>query len=593
MKNNHNDTAEMISKLFFRLLPIQVLIIAMGAINSIVDGSVAGQFINSTTVGVVGLYYTMVNVLNAIGNTILGGTTVLCGKYMGSGDLNKTKGIFSLNILLTTIIGLVLTVISFLFANPLASFLGASEELRPALMTYIVGFGVGILPLLLSQQLASFLQLERQSTRGYIGIAAMIISNVVADIVFVAILKWGVLGLALATSFSNWIYFIILGQYYFTKKAQLTFHKDLIQTKELIPLITIGVPGAMLVLCLALRGLVLNRILLNIAGNDGLSAMSAYNMVSGIFLAYCLGAGAVARMLTSVFIGEEDPNSIKQLFKTIYTKGMITTIIIAIIIILSSGLITRIFFPDPSSNVYHLTQQLMIIYGACIPLILICCVNTNYLQAFGHKIYVNILSIFDGFFAMIIPTLLLTPILGVLGIWLAGPIGIILTALLTPLYCMIYWKRIPQGIDEWLFFPKDFGADENERLDIHINDLHDVTKTAELVQAFCKERHMSEKTSYYSALCLEEMAGNVVEHGFHKDNKKHSVDVHVVHKDETITLRIKDDCIPFNPEERANMTNSDDPIKNIGIRMVLKIADDVSYQNLLGLNVSTIQINNK
>ena len=75
-----------------------------------------------------------------------------------------------------------------------------------------------------------------------------------------------------------------------------------------------------------------------------------------------------------------------------------------------------------------------------------------------------------------------------------------------------------------------------------------------------------------AGLFLEEMAGNVVEHGFTKDDKKHTVDIRVVHKNEDVILRIKDDCVPFDPGERQ------------------KMAESVQYQNILGLNVLTIRI---
>ena len=38
------------------------------------------------------------------------------------------------------------------------------------------------------------------------------------------------------------------------------------------------------------------------------------------------------------------------------------------------------------------------------------------------------------------------------------------------------------------------------------------------------------------------------------------------------------------------MTESDDITKNIGIRMIFKMANDIQYQNILGLNVLTIRI---
>ena len=59
-----------------------------------------------------------------------------------------------------------------------------------------------------------------------------------------------------------------------------------------------------------------------------------------------------------------------------------------------------------------------------------------------------------------------------------------------------------------------------------------------------------------------------------------------------VVLRIKDDCIPFDPNEWYSMTSmsKDDPFRNVGIRLVYAIAREVEYQNLLGLNVLTIQL---
>ena len=120
--------------------------------------------------------------------------------------------------------------------------------------------------------------------------------------------------------------------------------------------------------------------------------------------------------------------------------------------------------------------------------------------------------------------------------------------------------------------------------------MEDVVSVAERVQSFCLERGIDARRAYLAGLSMEEMAGNIVDHGFTKDKKKHSVDVRVVRKDEDVILRIKDDCVPFDPGERRKLTEGDDVAKNIGIRMVYKIARDVQYQNILGLNVLTLRI---
>ena len=83
----------------------------------------------------------------------------------------------------------------------------------------------------------------------------------------------------------------------------------------------------------------------------------------------------------------------------------------------------------------------------------------------------------------------------------------------------------------------------------------------------------------------------MVEHGFHKDNKKHhTVDVRVMHKEGDIILRIRDDCKSFDPSSYVKMMDPGENGKNAGIQLVYKIAREVRYQNLLGLNMLTIRL---
>lgn len=582
--------SDMLTRLFFKLMPVQVAIVAMGAINSIVDGAVAGQFIDSKTVGVVGLYYAMVRVYSAVGDLLLGGTAVLCGKSMGRGDIDKTSSYYSLIVTVTVIIGIVFTAAGLLMPGPIAALLGGKGELREPLITYMRGYAIGVLPLMLSQQVASFLQLERKSAIGYAGIVGMILTNIALDIVLVAVLHMGIWGLALATSASNWIYLMILLPYYITGKSQLQFRLNSINWSDMGPVAYIGFPGAMLVFCLAVRAVVINRLLLNYSGVDGLSAQSAFGMVSGIFLAVAIGAGATVRMLSSVFYAEGDRDSLYRLLRIGYTRMVPLSAVVTAIVIALSVPITMLFFPDRSTEVFRLTHQLFVIYALIIPLIVVAQIICNYLQAIEHNRYVNVLSIFDGFFAMVVPAYILAPKLGALGVWLANPIGVVLTLLFSLGYAIFYWKRIPANRDEWMMLPPGFGVPDEDRLDLTVKGVEEVVTTAAQVQKFCEEHGVSNKKASYAALCLEEMADNIVEHGFTKDNKKHGVDIRVVYEEDKILLRIKDDCIPFDPLERAEMVKGKDVMDNIGIRMVMSLAEDVSYYNLMGLNVLSISL---
>ncbi len=418
----------------------------------------------------------------------------------------------------------------------------------------------------------------------------MIAVNVLLDILFVSILRMGVWGLALATALAYWAYFLVIFQHYFSKDAQMVHRFSLIPPMETLPLLKIGFPNALLVVCLAIRSLVINRLLLAYGGIDGLSALSAFNMICGLILSVGLGASSLLRMLSSVFLGEGNRNALHTVIRFSLTWILAAMFVIGAAVVLLSPVLAGMFFPDSSTEVFRMTQELFFIYGFCVPVTLVCMAFSGYYQAAGHSLFVNLVSVTDGFISMVIPALLLAPLLGATGVWLSFPLGLLITLAVSVIYPMLPLRHWPRNLDEWLLLPAEFGMEN--KLVFQIHEMQEVTQTAEKVETFCRTHGIIPRTSTHSGLCLEEIVGNIVRHGFQMDKKKHMIEVVVSIRDGNILLRIKDDCAPFNPKEWYDMTteSDEDPISNVGIRLVFRIADEVEYQNMLGLNVLTIHL---
>ena len=581
-----HDSA-MISRLFFRLLPVQAAIIAMGSINSIVDGIVAARFIDAATVGVIGLYFTVLRILEAVSAILVSGVSVLSGRSLGAGDVERTRGICSLGFTVALLVGAAMTLAGLLAPGLIAELLGAKRALRDDLLTYVIGNAIGIVPNLLSQQLTLNLQMERQDRLGQIGIFVMIAVNVTLDMLFVGVLDMGIWGLALATSLANWAYFLVLVSYYFTGKAQLTPNPARALWDVLPDLLKTGFPNGLLVGCLAAKSLVLNRILITYSGQDSLSALAAYNMANAFLLSIALGSGAVVRMLSSILFGEENREGLLALCRVVMTRVMAVILIITGAVVLLSPYLARIYFPDTASATFEMTRQLFVIQGACLPVMYTCIVYSGYYQATERRLFMTLISVTDGFLSVVIPALILAPRLGALGVWLATPIGGAITLTLCVLYPAFQLRRWPRGADEWLLLPARFG--EGERLVLTLRSMDEVTLTADKVQSFCAAHGVQPRNAHCAGLCLEEMAGNIVRHGFRADRHSHIIELCVlIQTGGGVMLRIKDDCAPFNPQEWHDMAHSDDPGRNMGIRLVYGLADRVEYQNLLGLNVLTV-----
>ena len=60
-------------------------------------------------------------------------------------------------------------------------------------------------------------------------------------------------------------------------------------------------------------------------------------------------------------------------------------------------------------------------------------------------------------------------------------------------------------------------------------------------------------------------------------------------KGETV-IRLRDDCKPFDPMRQLEEQSSDDPSKNVGIKLISKLSKNMTYQKIFGMNVTTITV---
>ena len=582
---------KMVSKLLFRLLPVQILLAAVGAVNGIVSSFFASNYVGINAMSAVGLYSPLNMLITAISIILVGGSVILCGKYMGENRQDKMQEVFSLNLVLSALTALVfvaLFLVMGLFA--LTGLLTKDPVVRPLFNRYLLGQAIGVLPLMLGNSFAAFLSLENRGKRTIAASLIYIIVNILLNFLFVQVLHLEELGLALASSLGMWVFMGVQAQVYLSGKSHFQFSSKSVAWRESGGIFRIGVPGALSNVYQTARGLIVNHLIEAFVGSVGISAFAASDNLLRIFWAVPMGMLAVSRLLISVSIGEEDRQTLTDVMRVMFRRFVPLMCAICAVLIACAVPLTRLFYRDPSESVYMMTVWGLRILPLCMPLSIICMHFTCYAQASGKQGLVHILALLDGVVCVAGFTALLIRAIGMNSVYIANVLNGVVTTLVIVGYAWLKRKRLPRNMEQLMVIPEDFGAPESERMDLSLRSSEDVVSVAEQVQAFCTARGIDARRAYLAGLSMEEMAGNIVDHGFTKDRKRHSVDVRVVHKDGDVILRIKDDCVPFDPGERQTIAAGDDITKNIGIRMVFKMAQDVQYQNILGLNVLTVRI---
>ena len=578
------------SGLFFRLLPYQILLIVISAINGIVDGLYASNAIGKAAMSAIGLYGPLNHFLYAASIMLVSGSQMLYGRYLAK-DRGRIQSVFSVNLIVSAGLSVLTVLVLVLGVVTDSTRVLVSEEADLALLNqYILGQAVGIPALLLGQQLFAFLSLENQTKRTMAASIVCFVANIVLNHLFIVAFGMGTFGLGLSSSLSLWLFFGVQAWYYFAGKSEWKLSLRACRWKDALQIVQLGYPGALSRFVEMFRCIIVNFLVLKYVGSVGLSAFAASNSLLAVVWAYPFGLVAVERMLYSISVGEGDRRSLTDTLHIVLTRGMLIMLGIVALLILSAEPLTRLFYRDVSDPVYHMTVMGFRLLPLCMPLAVATLSYASYAQVAEKKTISIVLPIVEGAAGVVICSLILIPLLGMNGLYISNILNGFICSSLVVCSAWISLGRFPKTLEDLLALPADFGVAEDERLDITVRNIDDAMTVSGQVIDFCSNRGIDQRRSYYAGLCLEEMAGNVVLHGFTKDNRAHSLDIRVSHSGDDVILRLRDNCIAFDPAERARVNDSEDGIRNLGIRLVFRLVKDVQYQNLLGLNVLMMRI---
>jgi len=565
-------------------------LVLSGGLNVIIDSVFASNLIGPDAMAVTGLYTPLAKILDTINALMFGGAQILCGKYLGENVLKKARGIFTIDVFSISIIAVIATMLFELFPQlPAAFCVKPGNELTPDLIDYIRGVAFGILPFLLSTQLTAFLQLEKQEKRGYFAIGSMFLTNALCDYIFIEIFDMGIFGLGLATSIANWVSFLIQASYYLRKDKVFGIDTKDLSISYLIDTLRFGMPSAGTQLLLAIRGILLNQIILSNIGNDGLTAFAAVGSLGYVYWAIPAGVTTAMMSLASVYAGERDKSAIRLLVRVFFRRALPLVCAAAALLSAMAWPLAKMYFHSAPANIFNMTLIGLFIFPWYTPFSSIGIGFLNLWRCMDYKKGVNVLIVVDGLIYVLLFSEIFSNLFAMNGIWIAQIVSCIAVAATAYIMGWIYNRHAPKSLNELCCFPENFGIDEDKRLDISIHSMDEVINISERVVSFCKAQGVDRKTSMHAGLCIEELAGNIVKHGFSKKSNS-VVDISVIHADDSLSIQLKDNCRPFDPTEQMKIFTPDDPTHNIGIRLISKVSKKMEYRTLLGLNVISIKL---
>ena len=317
------------------VLPTVVMMIVT-SVYSIVDGFFVSNIVGKNAFAAVNLIMPLLMALGSFGFMIGTGGSALISKTLGEKKQEQANRYFSMLIMVTIGVGILLSIIGFIWMRPLANLLGASETIIDDCVLYGRVLIVANTFFMLQNCFQSFLV---TAEKPHIGLAISVIAginNVVLDFVFVYILRTGIFGAALATALSQAVGGIVPLLYFSRKNSSLLcFVKTALDFKALKRACLNGSSEMLTNLSASFVGMLYNFQLMRIASENGVAAYGVIMYVNFIFMSFFFGYAIGSAPLVGYHYGAKNIEELKNLFR----KSIVLTTIVSIIMtVLGVGL---------------------------------------------------------------------------------------------------------------------------------------------------------------------------------------------------------------------------------------------------------------
>ena len=303
------------AKLLRFTLP-SICMMVFTSIYGVVDGLFVSNFAGKTPFAAVNLVMPFIMILGGMGFMIGTGGTALVSKLMGEGKKDEANSTFSMMVLFTLLLGIVLSAVGFLTMRPVSYFLGATDAMIDDCVLYgriVTGFTFAFM---LQNVFQSFFIAAEKPRLGLIVTVAAGITNMVLDALFIAVFNWGVAGAAIATGLSQCVGGVLPLIYFLRPNDSLLRMRP--TSLRLCPILQAcgnGSSELMSNISSSLVGMLYNFQLMRLIGEDGVSAYGVLMYVQFIFVAIFIGYSIGSAPVVSFHFGAQNHGELKSLLR--------------------------------------------------------------------------------------------------------------------------------------------------------------------------------------------------------------------------------------------------------------------------------------
>jgi putative MATE family efflux protein len=317
------------------------------------DLLIVGRFIGTEAQAAVGATGSLSNMLIGFFIGLSTGCAVVVAQMYGAEDEDGLYRMVHSSMSIALVSGVVLSVAGFFLSTPLLRLMNTPEEILADASVYLRIFFAGSIPSLLYNMGAGILRSVGDSKRPFYFLAVSSITNILLDLLFIAVFGWGVVGAAWATVISHIIAAVLVmmslsktDESYKLYLRDIAFHGPVGKRA-----LKIGVPTGLQSVLISGSNVIIQTAV-NGFGTLAVAGYAAAGRIDG-FVWVTLNAVALAAM---TFMGQNIGAGKIERAK----KGLRQAIVLVVIVsgglgaffLIFAGPLAALFNPDPAVTFY-------------------------------------------------------------------------------------------------------------------------------------------------------------------------------------------------------------------------------------------------
>lgn len=317
------------------------------------DSIMVGKCVGANALAAVGSSSSLIFLIISFAQGASVGAGVVVSQYLGGRNDKGVHRTVHTSLAIALLLGVLMSIIGVLASRTVLIWMATPKEVLPESITYLKIYFAGTIFTVLYNMISGILNAVGNSQRSLLYLFIASVTNIVLDILLVAILHMGIAGAAIATVFSQFmsclfslIYLTRVDASYRVVLRRIRFYKN-----QTIRIIRVGLPAGIQNTVIAISN-VLVQSSVNGYGATPMAGFGAYLKVDGFNILPVMSISMAITTFTGQNFGAGKLDRVKKgMWKTLLI-GIVYTVVTGILILTFSRPIMHLFTNDPEVTRY-------------------------------------------------------------------------------------------------------------------------------------------------------------------------------------------------------------------------------------------------